>query len=44
MDYFHESEKMLTEEIPFNKAKWKEMMKFLDKTRFFDKHGQEKGK
>ena len=38
MDFFQQAEQMLTEERPFNKDKWQDMIKYLRTTHLFKNH------
>ena len=35
MDFFQQAEQMLTEERPFNKDRWQDMIKYLRTTHLF---------
>ena len=35
MDFFQQAEQMLTEERPFNKDKWQDMVKYLRTTHLY---------
>ena len=37
MDFFQQAEQMLTEERPFNKDRWQDMVKYLRTTHLFKK-------